>query len=315
MAGEDDAIGGRLRVALELRRVREAQALTQAEAASRVRWSASKVARIEAGQVAVSSTDLRALLTVYKVTGADRRELLEANDSSRRSRVWWKRYTRFLTPPLQQLLRYESQCQLMRQFEPHLVPGLLQTRAYAREVLSQHAADPATVEALVKVRLRRQVDVCQRSSPPRVWFYLDEAAVRRVIGSPRLMVDQIEHILETADKPHVEVGIIPFDVGVHPGLRGPLVLYGLQDAHGGYVVYQESWTGGAFTREEPVVDQTRAVFGKLATVALPAKESAAFLRRALAEFRTKAEAAERAKAAEAAKAAGWGTPEGWSDRP
>ncbi|WP_436778368.1 helix-turn-helix domain-containing protein [Yinghuangia sp. YIM S09857] len=315
MAGGSDPIDGRLLVASELRRVRDDTGLTQSEAADQLSWSASKIARIEAGHVAVSRTDLMALLSVYAVKGQLRDSLLAANDTSRRTRTWWSRHSRVLSPALQQLLRFESQCELLRQYEPLLIPGLLQTRDYARAVIGQHTSDPGTVETLVKVRLRRQIEVCGRPAPPLLWFALDEAAVRRVVGSPELMADQLEHVLAHAEKAHVTVRVVPFDAGVHPGLRGPLALYGLRAEHGRFVVYQESWAGGMFTRDEPTVDHARTVFNRLHAIALDAEDSAVFLRDVVGEMREKA--ARRAEVRkEAAKERPTATlPAGWSARP
>jgi hypothetical protein len=107
-----------------------------------------------------------------------------------------------------------------------LVPGLLQTEDYARAVIAQMRMDlsAAQVEDLVKVRLQRQVTRLDGEHPTKLWAILDEAVLHRTIGSPSVMAGQLRHLLTASDQPNINVQLLPFSLGAHPGLYGPFVI-------------------------------------------------------------------------------------------
>ena len=137
MASYEAPAVARRRLRLALRKAREAKGLTQAQVAEALDWSLSKVNRIETGEVTVSTTDLHALLRLFEVTDAAQVDRLVADARASRRRGWWDepRYRQHLTPAMLQLFQFETEATTIRIFHPTLIPGLLQTRAYAEAAL------------------------------------------------------------------------------------------------------------------------------------------------------------------------------------
>ncbi|WP_329107348.1 DUF5753 domain-containing protein [Micromonospora sp. NBC_01699] len=142
-----------------------------------------------------------------------RREILDLwPDQGRRRDVPWFRPWR----------EAEAQSAALRSFEASVIPGLLQTEAYARAVLASGPIAAEDVERFVKVRMERQKAVFDRPRPPLAVFVVDEAALRR--GDPDLMNEQLDHLVEMASRPNLFVHIIPFSAGLYPGQAGSFVI-------------------------------------------------------------------------------------------
>ncbi|MFE9257460.1 helix-turn-helix domain-containing protein [Streptomyces sp. NPDC006879] len=214
----------------ELRTLRDRAGLTSGEAALLAGWHQSKISRIETGRSGVKPTDVRLLLDAYGVGGGPERALLEAlagsADDSGRSRQWWHEYRGLLPEEYRDFISLEAQARSARTVELAVVPGLLQTPAYARAVTRAALGglpDPK-VEALVEVRLARQSVL--RSDPPiRLSAVLDEAVLRRQVGGPEVMAEQLRFLGEVGQLTHVRIQVLPFSVGGHLGLTGPFVIF------------------------------------------------------------------------------------------
>jgi transcriptional regulator with XRE-family HTH domain len=226
----------------ELRLLRGSAGLTLDQVAAGLFWSLSKIRRIENGMVGVSTTDLRALLELYGVTGTDRIAEIARLARGARKPAWRDGYRdsagdgAYLT-----YLGYEAGASFIRSFQPLIIPALLQTEDYARAVLSQHA--PGRAEALVELRMRHQQDVLGREDPPEQVHVLDQAAIQRQVGGPDIMQRQLRHLALATARPEVTIRVVPFDAGAHPGMRGPFVILGFDDGTGD-VLYLESTSGG-----------------------------------------------------------------------
>src|SRR5690606_31054009 len=184
----------RRRLRLALRRAREAKGLTQGQVAESLYWSLSKVNRIEAGEVTVSATDLKALLDLYNITDeAVVNELVADARVARRRRWWHDDIARdYLTPDMIKLLQYESEATMIRMYQPSLVPGLLQTPSYARSVIeSAPTLSPEERAALLDIRLRRRQHVFDRPNPPFVLILLDESVLIREREGDLVMYEQM----------------------------------------------------------------------------------------------------------------------------
>jgi Domain of unknown function (DUF5753) len=244
-------------------------------------WSLSKVIRIEAGSVGISTTDLKALLAYYGVDDPDRiNELLELARAARQ-RSWWSGYRDVASPALFQLIGYEEASNIVRSFEPLLVPGLLQTEDYARAVIPEFApgATAERVKTLVEIRMTRQ-ELLDRDDPPLLFFILDEAVVRRLIGGKAVMRRQIRRLIELATMPNVTIEIVPFSSGAHPGLRGPFVVIEFPDPDDSDVLYLENARGDLLGRdlaEEEEWLSYREAFEQLRGLSLGTDGSLAFL--------------------------------------
>ncbi|MBV9794128.1 MAG: helix-turn-helix transcriptional regulator [Actinobacteria bacterium] len=206
-----------------MRRIRKDAGLTQEQVAAAMDWSLSKLIRIEGGGVSISVSDLRSLLTQYKISDGDQVEELVDLARAARQRAWFSAYRDITSPQYVMFVGYEAASSVIRQFEPTVVPGQLQTEEYARAVTLEYAAD--RVDKLVELRMRRQELL--EESRRRFHFILDEAVIRRRVGAPGhpgIMRRQLRKLVETARQPNVTIQVVPFSAGVHPGLKGPFTL-------------------------------------------------------------------------------------------
>jgi hypothetical protein len=242
-------------------------------------WSLSKVIRIEAGSVGISTNDLKALLSHYKIVDPVRTEELIAIARAARERSWWSMYRDVAPAGLLQLIGYEAAAAIRRNFEPLLVPGLLQTEEYARAVIRglDEGFPAERVDTLVEIRMRRQ-ELVDRVNPPRLFFILDEAVIRRLVGGRAIMRRQIRRLIEVADRPNVTIEVVPFGAGVHPGLKGSFAVLEFPDAGDDDVLYLESPRGDLISRDVPEeVLAYREVFEQLRKISLGPRDSITYL--------------------------------------
>ncbi|MFI8802815.1 helix-turn-helix domain-containing protein [Micromonospora chalcea] len=267
----------RRRLQVELRQLRERQSKTQREVASDIGWSLSKLIRIETGQVGLSLSDLRALLAEYGVGDPEVRSRLEALAREGRKQQWG-RYRDVLNPDFLAYLGFEGSAATIRQAEPQVLPGLLQTSRYARAVIAGVGGaevSSSTVDRQVEVRMKRQ-EVFKREAPPEMFFILDESALRRPVGGRAVMVDQLNHLARMAALRHVHLRVIPLERGAHPGLRGAFVLLELPGLPGssnrsrGAMLFLESSQTSLITKDNAAAIATyEQEFKFLQTLALP----------------------------------------------
>jgi transcriptional regulator with XRE-family HTH domain len=269
----------RRRLRAELRRARQQAELTQEQVAGAMDWSLSKVIRIEAGSVGISTNDLKALLRLYKIFDEEQTVDLIALARVGRERSWQSAYRDVVSARLLQLIETEGDASIIRTFEPLLVPGLLQTEEYARAVLGQFAAPttPERIDAQVEVRMRRP-ELLDRDDPPLMFFILDEAVTRRMVGSAAVMRRQVRRLVELAGRPHVTIEIVPFSAGVHPGLQGPFVIYEFPDPADDDVLFLENPLGDVISRDSPEeILRYRVAFEQLRKLSLGRDGSQAYL--------------------------------------
>lgn len=226
----------------ELIRLRKDSRLTQEQVASALDWSPSKLIRVEGGRSAITKVDLDALLTRYGVTSESSRDRLQSLNRGARERAWWTSYREDAHPAYLDYVGYEAGASSIRQFQANFIPGLLQTPEYA-EVLTANSADSVRVGPIVRLRLQRQSELERRSTPPRQYYVIDEAVVRRHIAigqDPAIMPDQLRALADRVQASElITVRVIPFSAGAHVGLSGSFTVLefdgGLSD-----LVYVES---------------------------------------------------------------------------
>jgi transcriptional regulator with XRE-family HTH domain len=231
----------RRRLRVELRRARTNAKLTQKEVADALDWSPSKLIRIESGQVAISVTDLRALLQHYGVK--DKRLIDQLVDMARNSkRQPFSQYRDLFTAEALTLFGYEASASIIRHFEPFFVPGLAQTEDYMRAVFTDvQARSEAEIERLVAARLERQ-EVLDREEPPQAFFILGEAAVRQEVGGKAVMRRQLQHLESLNERSNITIQVLPFTTGAHLGMAGPFELLEFDDPSLDDLLYLESRT-------------------------------------------------------------------------
>jgi transcriptional regulator with XRE-family HTH domain len=271
----------RRRLRSELRAARQKAGLTQDQVAAALDWSQSKVIRIEAGSVGISTTNLKALLSLYGINDQELIDKLVALGKAAKERGWWSSYRDVLSTAkgheLLQLVEYESAAAITRNFEPLLVPGLLQTEEYARAVIPEYAPHDS-VEALVEIRMKRQ-QLMARPDGPLLFFVLDEAVVHRLVGGKDVMRRQLSKLIELGRNPRVTIEIVPFSSGAHPGLLGPFAVLEFPDPEDGYLLCLENiWGDLIKTEESDQVQPYLEAFEQLRRMSLGPEGSAEYLR-------------------------------------
>lgn len=277
MAEVQGSVIQRGRLTRELRRIRKDAGMTQEQVAAAMEWSLSKLIRIEGGGVSISISDLKSLLTHYQIADENHVEELVGLARAARQRSWFTAFRDITSPQYVTFVGYEVAASIIRQFEPTLIPGQLQTEEYARTVTLEYAAD--RVDKMVEIRIRRQ-EVLEE--PGRLFFFiLDEAAIRRQVGAPTnpgIMRRQLRKLIEIARQPNITIEIVPFSAGVHPGMKGPFTLLEFPGDDED-VLYLENARGGAsnpsalLTGEDPQILTHREAFERLREQSLGPKES------------------------------------------
>jgi transcriptional regulator with XRE-family HTH domain len=241
----------RRRLRSELRKAREAAGMTQRDVARAMEWSLSKLLRIESGAVSISTNDLRVLLTHYGVADQPRVDELLKLARASRERSWWSIYRDVANPETISFLGFESSASIIRNFQPLLVPGLLQTEEYAREVIRTIEGPDVSgrrLSELLELRMERQ-DVLVREVAPHLHFIIDEAVIRRVVGGPEVMLRQLRHVRDAMEKPNTTVRVVPFSQGLYPAMRVGYVMFEFPDAEDENILYIENPRGEMIIRE------------------------------------------------------------------
>jgi transcriptional regulator with XRE-family HTH domain len=269
----------RILLGAQLRRLREAKRISLEEAGNVIRGSHSKISRLETGRVGFKDRDIADLLTFYGVTDEGEREALRA--LARRASVpgWWHDYSDILPGWFEAYVGLEEAATQIRAYEVQFVPGLLQTKDYARAVtLLGHAAAPAAeIDRRVSLRMARQV-VLTRPDPPNVWAVLDEAVLRRPVGGADVMRAQLKHLLEIARQPNVSIQIIPFQAGGHAAAGGPFSILRFTERDLPDVVYLEQLTSALYLDKPEIIDNYLMVMERLCMEAATPPDSTRAIR-------------------------------------
>jgi transcriptional regulator with XRE-family HTH domain len=268
----------RRRLALELRRLREAAGLTCEEVADHLECSASKISRVETGRVSVSPRDVRDMLDLYSVPTAQREILVQlARDS--RQKGWWHAFSDTMQRQFATYVGLESAASEIRIYEVSLIPELLQTEDYARAVIGSGMMNSPgeDVERQVALRMARQPVITRTDDPPKVWAVLDEAALRRQVGGADVMQRQLEHLLAQAALPNVAIQVVPFGGGAHPAMGRPFIILAFPERVDTDVVYLEDLTSALYLEDVAEVDRYNAFFNHLRATALSFDDSSVLI--------------------------------------
>jgi transcriptional regulator with XRE-family HTH domain len=202
-----------------LRQARQDTELTQGQVAAAMDWSLSKVIRIESGANAISTNDLRALLSLYQITDPGEVQDLVELARAARERSWWSTYKDAASPDFLRYVEQEASASALRAYEHVVIHGLLQTEEYAawviREFLGELYTDQQT-DRRVELRMKRQ-ELLGRAGPPELQIIHDEAVLRRIVGSPAVMRRQLQHLADLAERPGITLNVLPFTAGVRDG--------------------------------------------------------------------------------------------------
>jgi transcriptional regulator with XRE-family HTH domain len=265
----------RRRLAAELHRLRERSGLTGDQVAERLGWSPSKISRIENTRSGLKIADARKLLDLYGVDNPKRDELL-AMTREADQKAWWEAYSGEWPEGFSEFIGMEAEAEVIMNWEPQVVPGLLQTEGYAREVITSWQlftrTPPLAIERRVQARLRRQ-DVLNETSL-RLSAIVDESVLLRRFGDNSVMRDQLDRLIEVSTAPNVTLQVLPL-AGEHPIATGAFSLLRFAQVHGvaiPEVAYVEQMTDSQLIKEETATYYHQVAFGVLLERSLdPAK--------------------------------------------
>lgn len=268
----------RRRLGQELRRLRELKGMTAEEVADRLLVSQSKISRLENGRRSISQRDVRDLCGVYEVEDHRVVDSLMQMAKDSRQQGWWHAFGDI---PYSVYIGLETDAASLRVYESLIVPGLLQTRDYAHAVIEGMwpEATQSEIDKRIQIRLKRQDRLTEPDNPLRFWAVIDEALLRRVVGNEQIMADQLEHLAQLSQQPHVTLQVLPYAVGAHPGMYGKFAILEFQDAMDASVVYLEGVTSDLYLEKPNDVQSYTVMYEHLRAKALSAEESLAFIRR------------------------------------
>ncbi|MFH7336436.1 helix-turn-helix domain-containing protein [Streptomyces sp. KHY 26] len=266
-----------------MRKLRARKGLTLEEAGRLVGISKATVSRYETQAGPVKWVIVEALCREYGATEAERATVVGlAKDA--RQQGWWHSFADSIPESMNLLLTLEDEAVRESHFSCVYVPGLLQTRAYstALQKANEVPLEQAEIERLVDIRMKRQ-EILTRPKPPRLWAILDESVVRRVVGSPQTMKEQLDRLLEANESPHITLQVLPFSKGAHAAALGSFVIFGGPEPALD-VVYVDFHTGSLFLEKGEELDRYRLAFEYLQAQALDMEASSALIHRALKEL-------------------------------
>lgn len=270
----------RRRLGVELRRYREQAGFTIEQVAEHMGCSASKISRMETGQIGSSPNDIREILTLFRVGEPAFCELIEVAKETRQ-RGWWQRHGTVLTSDF---VAFEQAASLIRSYEAQCVPGLLQTEDYARHLLAgvrdvlfdSGSEDPDHLENRLRVRMRRR-SLLTQDDPLQLWCVIDETALLRPVGGPDVMRGQIRHLVAMSEMDNVTIQVLPLRVGAHPGMDGSFAILRFPHESDPDAVYVTTATGGAFLEKPEHLARHVRVFDLLTSLALTPQDSMRFM--------------------------------------
>ena len=266
-----------------MRKLRSRKGLTLEEAGSLVGVSKATVSRYETTAGPVKWLVIDALCREYDATDAERRAVVNLAKNAK-EQGWWNSFADSIPESMNLLLTLEDEAVRENHFCCVYVPGLLQTRAYsmALQQANEVPLEPAEIERLVDIRMKRQ-DLLSRPKQLHLWAILDESVVRRVVGSPAVMKEQLDRLLEANESPHVTLQVLPFSKGAHAAALGSFVIIGGPEPALD-VVYVDFHTGSLFLEKEAELERYRLAFEYLRAQALDMEASSALIHRARKEL-------------------------------
>ncbi|MEU6095584.1 helix-turn-helix transcriptional regulator [Streptomyces sp. NPDC047079] len=254
--------------------LRERAGLKREEAARILRVAPATVRRMETAEVALKIPYLQLLLKAYGVSDEEAEAFVQlAEDANKPG--WWQRFHDILPGWFSMYVSLEGAAALIRQYEPHFVPGIMQTEDYAQGVLRSGAVgqtSPEDIERHVALRMQRQA-LLTREDAPRIWVVMEETALRRPVVGSQVMRAQIDRLLQITQLPHVTLQVLEFSSGPHPGTYGPFVLFRFAMSELPDMVYSEYLTGAVYLDARNEVSTHLEVMDRMAAQAATAQRT------------------------------------------
>lgn len=270
----------RRRLGATLRALRGSRTIEEVSTASGGVFTVSRISRFENAKNAAKAKDVEALLDVLAGLGAEvgdeLRKALITLTREGAQRGWWHSYRGVLTPVYEDLISLEADATSIATWQLGVIPGLLQTSEYAREIIRATAmsdAVEAKVDALVEIRLARQ-SILTREQPLTLWAILSEGALRTRTADPAVMRDQLGRLLSLGARPNVNIQVLRTDAPPHVGLAGRFSVLSFGDHPDLDVVHTESLTAALYVEEREHVAMYRDAIQRLTSAAESVEQSA-----------------------------------------
>ncbi|MBC3987056.1 helix-turn-helix domain-containing protein [Streptomyces buecherae] len=269
-----------LRVVLgrRLQDLREKAGLSYEQAGRALDVTHATIRRMEKAEVGLKIPYVEKLLTTYGVSDQEEVEGFLALAREANQPGWWHRFRDVLPDWFSAFVSLEVEANLIRAYEPHYIPGLLQTEDYTRAVLRAgmpHASE-ADIDRGVALRKERQA-LLTRENPPLLWAVLDETVLRRPIGGPGVMRDQLARLIEATAMPNVRLQVMPFDAGPHPAMYGPFHIFRFPIPELPDIAYSESLVGAVYFDQRDDVSMFLEALDRMCAQAAPAQTTESIL--------------------------------------
>jgi transcriptional regulator with XRE-family HTH domain len=269
-----------LRVVLgkRLHDLREDAGLSFEDAARALDVTHATIRRMEKAEVGLKLPYVEKLLRTYGVTDAIEIEDFVSLAREANRRGWWHRFRDVLPEWFSAFVSLEGSANLIRAYEPHYMPGLLQTEQYTQAVLRAgmpHAPD-SEIERLVALRTERQA-VLLKPDAPLLWVVIDETVLRRPIGGPNVMRRQVDRLIEATAMPNVRLQVMPFAYGPHPAMYGPFHIFRFPIPELPDIAYTESLVGGVYLDQRDDVSAFLEALDRMCAQAAPADTTESYL--------------------------------------
>jgi transcriptional regulator with XRE-family HTH domain len=288
VTGHGPLVGGR-RLRAELKRLRDRAHLTQDVVAEEMDWSLSKLIRIEAGSVNISTNDLKALLELYGVRDTDEVEAMLELQRAARQKMWWNEYRETMGKYMAHFVASEAEASVFKTYQLLAFPGLLQTEDYARTMISYMtfgSPTEAEIERSVQLRMARQKQFFGRPEPARLHAVLDESLFRRAVGGPVVLREQIAYVLDMIDqRSELTVQVLPHSVGILPGMATSFYVMEFNEAEELPAVFVEGINTHVMENlaDSRVVSSYQAAFNRLGQRAENPADSKALIKKLMGE--------------------------------
>ncbi|PSK96791.1 transcriptional regulator with XRE-family HTH domain [Murinocardiopsis flavida] len=260
----------------KLRTLRDANGVKLDEVGEFLKRSAGTISRFESGMYPIRSSEVLALLDFYGVSDAkQRKNMLHLADAVWQP-GWWDGYTGEVEDWFIDFVWVEELATEQLLFDNTVLPGLLQTREYARAVMvaDDRTATAAQIDRWIELRMARQA-ILDRDDPPTLRSVLDEAVLRRQVGGPEVMRTQMRHLLEMSERDAITVRVLPFRAGAHASPTGPFNLFTMADPYP-EVAYVETLKGALYI-ESPDSESIARRYDRLWEASMSPTESAEFI--------------------------------------
>ncbi|MFF4312486.1 helix-turn-helix domain-containing protein [Streptomyces sp. 900105755] len=275
---------GQVVLGKRLQELREAAGLGRDEAARVLRVAQATVRRMEMAEVALKIPYIQVLLETYGVAEEEQAAFIRLAEEANQP-GWWQRFHDVLPDWFSLYVSLEGAARVVRSYEPHFLPGLLQTEAYARAVMESGTighSDPTAVERHVALRMTRQ-RLLEQDDPPHLWVIMDETVLRRPAGDAEVMRDQVDKLLAYVERDRITLQLAEFASGPHPGTYAPFTLFRFAEPELPDMVFTEYLTGALYLDSRDEVGAHLEVLDHMTARAASAQRTEDLLR----EYRDK----------------------------